>query len=388
MGRGSVSSRAIYTCTPIPTILQRILTTINLSLSLIALVNMARLAISLSTVLFAAMFFVGHWLPLVAPRQLEEATMSVRFDQWMANHGVEYESIEEKEKRFNVFKENLRFIESVNAEKRSYKLSLNKFADLSLDEFRKQYMGLRGDVAPPKKAPVGPFMYANVSALALAPAPAPEYDTMDWREKGVVTPIKDQQDCGCCWAFSAVAAVESITKIKTGNSVSLSEQELVDCVTGGTSRGCQGGLMDEAFQFIINNGGLASEADYPYQAMDGACDAQKSSSKTSTITGYQNIPSGDEDSLLRAVANQPVSVGVDGSGFEFKHYSEGVFTGDCGTEMSHAVTAIGYGTTEDGTDYWLIKNSWGQTWGDKGYMKMQRGVNLCGIANMASYPVA
>ncbi|XP_011629350.1 cysteine protease XCP1 [Amborella trichopoda] len=204
---------------------------------------MARLAFSLSTVLCVGMFFVGLWLPLVAPRQLEEATMSVRFDRWMENHVVEYESIEEKEKHFNVFKENLRLIESSNAEKRSYKLSLNKFADLSLDEFREQYMGLRADVATRKKAPVGSFIYANVSALA----PALAYDIMDWREEGVVTPIKDQQDCGmlmCCWAFQTVAAVESITKIETGNSVSLSEQELVDCITGGTNRGCQGGSMD------------------------------------------------------------------------------------------------------------------------------------------------
>ncbi|ERM97592.1 vignain [Amborella trichopoda] len=122
--------------------------------------------------------------------------------------------------------------------------------------------------------------------------------------------------------------------------------------------------------------------------MDGTWDAQKSSSKTATITDYLDIPSGDEDSLFRAVANQPVSVGIDASGFEFKHYSEGVFTGDCGTQMNHAVTAIGYETTEEGTDYWLINNSLGQTWGDIGYMKIQRGVNLCRIANMASYPVA
>ncbi|ERM97591.1 hypothetical protein AMTR_s00374p00012080 [Amborella trichopoda] len=336
---------------------------------------MARLSFSLC----AAMFFVGLWLPLVAPRQLEEATMSIRFDQWMAINGVEYESIEEKEKRFNVFKENLRLIESVHADKRSYKLSLNKFADLSLDEFREQYMGLRADAAVGKKAPVGPFMHANLSAPP---------DTIDWREKGAVTPIKNQEACGCCWAFSAVAAVESITKIKTGNLVSLSEQEVLDCVTGGVSRGCISGLMGEAFRFIINNGGLARETDYPYQSIQGTCDAQKSSSKAGTITGYERILSGDEDSLLLAVANQPVSVGIDGSGFEFKHYSEGVFTGDCGTQMNHAVTIIGYGTADDGTDYWLIKNSWGETWGDKGYMKLKRGVNLCGVAVQASYPDA
>ncbi|KAL4204946.1 hypothetical protein AMTRI_Chr01g112240 [Amborella trichopoda] len=332
---------------------------------------MVRLVFSLSTVLF-----VGLWLPSVAPRQLEEDTMSVRFDQWMANHGVEYESIEEKEKRFNVFKENLRFIESVNAEKRSYKLSLNTFADLSLDEFRKQYLGLRGDATARKKAPVEPFMYANLSAP----------NTMDWREQGVVTPIKNQQTCGCCWAFSAVAAMESITKMKTGNLVSLSEQQVLDC-TGGGSKGCLGGFMDEAFRFIIHNGGLARETDYPYQSIQGTCDAQKSSSKAATITDYHDVPPADEDSWLLAVANQPVSVGIDGSAFGFKHYSEGVFTGDCGTQLNHAVTIIGYGT-EDGVDYWLIKNSWGEAWGDNGYMKLKRGDDLCGIADLASYPVA
>ncbi|ERM94888.1 hypothetical protein AMTR_s00009p00129100 [Amborella trichopoda] len=342
---------------------------------------MARLAFSFSTLLCVAMFF-GLWLPMVAPRQLEEATMSARFAQWMADHGVKYERIAETEKRFNVFKENLKLIDSVNAEKRSYTLSLNKFSDLSLDEFRNQYMGLNVDAAGRKMATKGPFMYGNVSAMAAAP------DTMDWRAKGVVTPIKNQQNCGCCWAFSAAAAVESITKIKTGNSVSSSEQELVDCVTGGISRGCQSGLMDEAFKFIINNGGLSSENDYPYQAKDGTCDTQKSSSKAATITGFHDIPYHDENAMLSAVANQPISVGINGSGSEFRHYSGGIFTGACGLDLDHAVTIIGYGTGDDGTPYWLIKNSWGESWGENGYMKIQRGVNLCGISNLASFPLA
>ncbi|KAL4191361.1 hypothetical protein AMTRI_Chr07g29530 [Amborella trichopoda] len=331
---------------------------------------MARLAFSFSTLLCVAMFF-GLWLPMVAPRQLEEATMSPRFAQWMADHGVKYERIAEREKRFNVFKENLKLIDSVNAEKRSY----------TLDEFRNQYMGLNADAAGRKMATKGPFMYGNVSAMAAAP------DTMDWREKGVVTPIKNQKNCGCCWAFSAAAAVESITKIKTRNSVSLSEQELVDCVTGGISRGCQSGLMDEAFKFIINNGGLSSENDYPYQAKDGTWDTQKSSSKAATITGFHDIPYHDENAMLSAVANQPISVGINGSGSEFRHYSGGIFTRACSLHLDHVVTVIGYGTGDDGTPYRLIKNSWGESWGENGYMKIQRGVNLCKISNLGSFPL-
>ncbi|TXG47564.1 hypothetical protein EZV62_026858 [Acer yangbiense] len=227
------------------------------------------------------------------------------------------------------------------------------------------------------------FEYGNLTAVPTS---------MDWRKDGVVTPVKDQASCGSCWAFSAVAAVEGITKLKTGKLVSLSEQELVDCDINGENEGCNGGLMDSAFEFIKSNHGLTTEANYPYEGIDGTCNKKKAATAAATITGYKKVPANNEKALLQAVARQPVSVGIEGSGSSFQFYSTGVFTGDCGTHINHGVTAIGYGTKTDGTKYWLIKNSWGTGWGENGYMKIQRETKsskgLCGIAMMASYPTA
>ena len=189
-----------------------------------------------------------------------------------------------------------------------------------------------------------------------------------------------------------MAATEGVTKLSTGQLISLSEQQLVDCDTNGEDQGCSGGLMDDAFQFIIDNGGLTTEAKYPYKATDNTCNSKKSGSHAAKISGYEDVPANSESSLLKAVANQPVSVAIDASGSDFQFYSSGVFTGKCGTDLDHGVTAVGYGTTSDGTKYWLVKNSWGVSWGAKGYIMMQRDVDaaegLCGIAMQASYPTA
>ncbi|KAK1405229.1 Vignain [Heracleum sosnowskyi] len=193
-----------------------------------------------------------------------------------------------------------------------------------------------------KRAPsTALFRYQNVTAVP---------STMDWRKKGAVTSVKDQGQCGCCWAFSAVAAMEGITQLKTGKLISLSEQELVDCDTSGEDQGCE-----------------------------------------AKITGHEDVPVNSETALLKAVANQPISVAIDAGGSDFQFHSSGVFTGECGTELDHGVTAVGYGTNTDGTN-WLVKNSWGTSWGEEGYIRMQRDVaakvGLCGMAMQASYPIA
>jgi C1A family cysteine protease len=159
--------------------------------------------------------------------------------------------------------------------------------------------------------------------------------------------------------------MEGVVKLRTGNLVSLSEQELVDCDVHGADQGCAGGSMDDAFRFIVTNGGLTTESGYPYTAEDGSCKRRRSKSKgraaaAAFIKGYENVPANDEVALMKAVAHQPVSVAVDAGNFQF--YAGGVMTGSCGTEPDHGVVAIGYGKTSNGTKYWLMKNSWGTTW--------------------------
>ncbi|KAI7739578.1 hypothetical protein M8C21_016155 [Ambrosia artemisiifolia] len=195
-----------------------------------------------------------------------------------------------------------------------------------------------------------------------------------------------------CWAFSTIAATEGITGITTGKLISLSEQELMDCDRSGEDQGCEGGYMDDGFDFIVKNKGINTEAAYPYKAVDATCNTKKEGVAAAKITGHEDVPANSESALLKAVAMQPVSVAIDAGEADFQFYSSGVFNGTCGTELDHGVTAVGYGTSDDGVKYWLVKNSWGTSWGEEGYIRMQRDVEakegLCGIAMMASYPTA
>ncbi|KAJ0970449.1 hypothetical protein J5N97_023326 [Dioscorea zingiberensis] len=320
-----------------------------------------------------------------AARSIGDDLMSVKHEQWMTKHGRVYKDSAEKDLRFKIFKQNVEYIESVNnAGNRTYKLGTNQFTDLTNEEFKATHNGFMPSKSAALQKPTGGFRYGDVTDIP---------ESLDWRTEGsVLTPIKNQRECGCCWAFSAVAAVEAITAITTGQLVSLSEQELVDCDTN-ENKGCGGGNMDNAFKFIVGNGGLTTEENYPYTASDqGTCNSQEFSNVV-TISGYEDVPANSESSLLKAVANQPVSVAIEGYGFDFRHYSSGVFTGYCGTQLTHAVAVVGYGTASDtGTEYWLVRNSWGRSWGENGYMRIQRDVDaaegLCGIAMKASYPLA
>ncbi|CAL8147005.1 unnamed protein product [Prunus armeniaca] len=341
------------------------------------------MAFEKNLVVIAIFIVLGTLASQATSRTLSEASIAAKHDQWMTKYGRVYADNAEKERRFAIFKKNLQFVEKFNSEgNKTYKLGLNEHSDLSDEEFLRQRTGYKRATESTSSANIS-FRYKDLSPTDVPPS-------IDWREKGAVTPIKDQGACGCCWAFSAVAAVEGINQIKTGKLISLSEQQLLDCTSDYGNQGCNGGLMTNSFKYIQENGGIASEENYPYQAVEGTCNANQPAVQ---ITGYEKVPENSEEDLLKAVSMQPVSIGIVGSGNEFRSYQSGVFSPtDCGTTQDHAVTVIGYGTTEDGTKYWLLKNQWGESWGENGYMKILRDAGapegVCGLAQYASYPTA
>jgi len=262
-------------------------------------------------------------------------------------------------------------MEAHNAdETQTYTQGVNQFSDLSLEEF--QALPIRGLIASAKSGlpKVGVHEY-NGETLAT---------TVNWITKGAVTPVKDQGQCGSCWAFSSTGGTEGSWEVATGSLVSLSEQQLVDC--SKQNSGCNGGLMDYAFSYYKGTS-IASESSYPYTARDGSC---KSSYTTAIpqggVTGYTDVGS-SSSSLMSALNSQPVSVAVEADQSAFQRYSGGIVTSGCGTSLDHGVLAAGYDSAQG---YFLVKNSWGASWGDAGYLKISTSGNVCGITSQPSYP--
>ncbi|XP_048132928.1 vignain-like [Rhodamnia argentea] len=305
------------------------------------------------------------------------------YQRWRSHH-TGSRDLEDRRKRFDTFKDNAKYVHEANQMDRPYKMKLNEFADMTNQEFISSYGGSKvvndsmfHHEEPPRASR---FMHEKTRNVPLS---------IDWRALGAVTGVKNQGGCGSCWAFSSVAAVEGINQIETKELVSLSEQELVDC--SKKNHGCEGGLMDYAFDFIKRNRGITTEMNYPYTAKDGYCNLPKRNAPVVKIDGHEKVPKNDEEALMKAVANQPVAVSIDAGSLDFQFYSQGVFDGNCGTELNHGVAVVGYGSSRDGTKYWTVKNSWGTNWGEGGYVRMRRGVDeeegLCGIAMDASYPI-
>jgi cathepsin H len=302
------------------------------------------------------------------------------FGEFLGKYNKAY-SFGELAHRQAVYEQTLLEISQINAQNLSWTAGVNEWSDLTWEEFQGRFL-----MAPQKCSATNP----GHPMSGIKHEEGPNEDTFDWRDKGKVTAVKNQGSCGSCWAFSTIGAVESAVSIKSGQApATYSEQQLVDCAGGFNNQGCRGGLPSQAFQYILWQGGIASSASYAYTGRDGKC-RYNTSMPSAKITNGVNITEGSETELLDAIKTKgPVSVAYQVSG-DFRSYKSGVYDStQCKKgpmDVNHAVLAVGSGATEK--PYYIIKNSWGLSFGIQGYFWMVRGKNMCGVATCAAYPVA
>lgn len=327
-------------------------------------------------------------LSVMAPGEVLQKDVEFLFSRWMAQ-------FPKAAHNFEVFAQNLKKILLHNRKKgETYTMAMNEFGSMTEEQFVEARMGFREprlDVE--RNGPLQPRVTVLRQEVSMADPPA----EIDWVEKGKVAPVKNQGSCGSCWAFSAVAAMESAYAIKTGQLVEFSEQMLVSC--DDTDYGCQGGWMDSAFDWVERTGGgLCTEADYPYSSGMTSAKGECTMSKCTVVPnsapkGYYDIPPSEAAILAVVAQNGPVSVAIQADQAAFQFYHSGVLTGTCGTKLNHGVLVVGYGVDKaSGTAFWKVRNSWGAGWGEGGYVRIQRNKRWpiggqCGIASHASYPV-
>jgi len=302
------------------------------------------------------------------------------WEEFKAEYGKYYNG-DDEETRHAIFDANVEFINGENMKGHSYTLGVGPFADLTADEFKADRLGY---TRPDSEEPV---MESHVYAGEQLE------DRIDWTEKGVVTEVKDQGQCGSCWAFSTTGALESGYALASGNLVRLSEQQHVDC-DGFPNLGCSGGQMKNALKWAMSHDSCSEES-YPYTAKGGILSSCKSSGcdvamPKGSVTGVNSLAgllgkASDED-MMSALAQQPLSIAIEADQAIFQHYTSGVITDSCGTNTDHGVLLVGYGT-DNGVDYWKVKNSWGSSWGDNGFVRMTRGKNICGINSGPNAPI-
>jgi len=319
-------------------------------------------------------FLIVLAIALVAAQAFD---LDTEWEAFKIKYGKNLLTGAEHDVRKSIFGDNLKFIEKHNAEHalglHTYTVGVNQFADMTNEEFVTQFTGFK------------PMEGTKETAIEVV-GDLPK--SIDWRQMGAVTPVKDQGRCGSCWAFSTVGTIEGAHFKKTGELVSLSEQNLVDCSM--RNHGCNGGNPYVALMFTLRNGGLDTEASYPYEARQHQCRFDENN-VGATISGARQIIQGSEDDLTKVLGTVgPVSVAIDAGHYSFQLYQSGIYNEPyCSSyRLDHGVLAVGYGT-ENGQDYYIVKNSWGERWGEEGYIKMSRNSNnQCGIATMACYAIA
>ena len=314
-------------------------------------------------------------LALVACQTDLDALIFQQFQKFMKKYEKKYESINEFLARYEVFRRNV--MEIFKEENSSYQTGITKFSDLTPQEFARTYLNLNYDAMAMTN-----FNPTTVKVSNAAP------DSWDWRSQGRVSAVKDQGSCGSCWAFSTVANLEGLYYAGKNVMKTLSEQMLVDCDTSDS--GCNGGLMEYTFTWLKNNGGIMTDTDYPYKGTKQTCKSDKSKYVAMKVTGYKKLGSSsstwspvDEDQIKEFLyTTGPLAVALNAN--PLQTYSSGVLdktSAQCSSSgINHAVTMVGYGyDSSSRLDYWLVKNSWGKSWGESGYFRIRRGNGTCGI---------
>ncbi|MFH4978105.1 hypothetical protein AB6A40_004814 [Gnathostoma spinigerum] len=307
------------------------------------------------------------------------------WEDFKLEHGKAFDDVENEYDHMFAFTKNLEYIKQHNEKFQrgevTFEMGVNHLTDLPFDEYKK-LNGFRKNNDDSRPRNGSTFLRPHFVQIP---------DTVDWRNSSYVTVVKDQGQCGSCWAFSATGALEGQHMRKTHQLVSLSEQNLVDCSRKYGNNGCNGGLMDNAFEYIKDNHGIDTEESYPYKGVEGKKCHFRRKFVGAEDYGYTDLPEGDEEALKVAVATiGPISVAIDAGHISFQNYRKGIYTeNECSPEdLDHGVLVVGYGTDENAGDYWIVKNSWGTRWGEHGYIRMARNKrNQCGIASKASYPI-